>query len=260
MAHRFLVCCSALVLLASPAFAQSQSASAPSQSASAPPDFMLGRPHVSIGVKGSWFMASADGGFYDTVTKTLTLEKSNFHTGTFSVEGGFSVHPRLEILGTMDLNGINQPSEDRANEELLPNGQRIPIQQSTELSEANFTASAKFLLIPRGRSISKLAWIPNTIVPFVGAGGGIGKYSLRQNGDFVDYVDNHIFTDTLKSEGWAPLVHVFGGTDVQVQRHIIVSFEARYTWQQSDLNLDFVNFDPIDLGGLRFGGGIHFAF
>ena len=78
MAHRFLVCCSALVLLASPAFAQSQSAAAPSQSQSTPPDFMLGRPHVSIGVKGSWFMASADGGFYDTVTKTLTLEKSNF--------------------------------------------------------------------------------------------------------------------------------------------------------------------------------------
>jgi hypothetical protein len=260
MTRTLLVCCSALVLLAAPAFAQNPSSAASTQTASAPEDFMLGRPRVSIGVKGSWFKANTDSGFYDTVIKTLTLEKSSFNTGTFSVESGFSIHPRLEIIGTMDLNRVNAASEDRANDELLANGQRIPIQQTTELSETNFTASAKFLLIPRGRSISRLAWIPNTFVPFVGAGGGIGKYTLRQNGDFVDYIDNHIFTDTLHSEGWAPIVHVFGGTDVQIHRHVIVSLEARYSWQHSDLNLDFVNFDPIALGGLRLGGGIHFAF
>jgi len=262
MAHRLLVCCAALVFLASPAFAgdQDPAASTSSQSSASSPDFMLGRPRVSFGVKGSWFMASAGSDFYDTVTKTLTLEKSSFHTGTFSFEAGFSVNPRLEITGTIDLNRLNQPSEDRLNEELLSNGTRVPIQQSTELAETNFTGSAKFLLIPRGRSISRLAWIPNTFVPFVGAGGGIGKYNLRQNGDFVDYADNHIFTDTFRSEGWTPVVQVFGGTDIQVHRHVILSFEGRYTWQHADMSLDFVNFDPIDLGGMRFGGGVHFAF
>jgi len=221
---------------------------------------MLGRPRVSVGVKGSWFMPSAGSDFYDTVTDTLTLEKSSFHTGTFTFEGGFNVTPRFEITAGLDFNSVHAPSEDRENEELLPNGSRVPIQQVTELTERNFTASAKFLLIPRGQSVSKLAWIPNTFVPYVGAGGGIGRYSLRQNGDFVDYTDNHIFTDTFQSEGWTPLVQVFGGTDVQVARHLILSFEGRYTWQHGDLGLDFVNFDPIDLGGLRFGAGIHFAF
>ncbi|MEP6783891.1 MAG: hypothetical protein ABI983_09490 [Acidobacteriota bacterium] len=259
----FLVGCTALLLLAPPAFADDQKPSATestAQSSAPPPDFMLGRPHLSFGVKGSWFMASTGSDFYETVTKTLTLEKSNFHTGTFSFEGGFNVHPRLEITGTIDLNRLNQPSEDRENHELLSNGTFAPIRQTTELAETNFTGSAKFLLIPRGRSISKLAWIPNTIVPFVGAGAGIGKYNLSQDGDFVDYSDLHIFTDTFHSEGWSPVVHVFGGTDVQIQRHIILSFEGRYTWQHADLSADFVNFDAIELGGLRFGGGVHFAF
>lgn len=257
-----LVSCTALLILVSPAFADEQqpAAAPPAQSSAPPADFMLGRPRVSFGVKGSWFMARAGSDFYETVTKTLTLEKSSFHTGTFSFEGGFSVHPRLEITATIDLNRLNQPSEDRENEEMLADGTRVPIRQTTELSQTNFTGSAKFLLIPRGRSISKLAWIPNTIVPFVGAGAGIGKYNLSQDGDFVDYSDNHIFTDTFHSEGWSPSFQVFGGTDVQIQRHIILSFEGRYTWQQADLSLDFVNFDPIDLGGLRFGGGVHFAF
>jgi hypothetical protein len=248
-----LVGCAAVVLVATPAFAQSQSSSAP-------PDFLLGRPRATVGIKGSWFMPSAGSDFYDTVTDTLTLEKSNFRTGTFSAELGVSVTPRLDITAGVDLNNVNAASEDRENEELLANGSRVPIQQVTELSQMNFTASAKFALLPRGRSVSRLAWIPRTIVPYVGAGGGIGKYNLQQNGDFVDYIDNHIFSDTFRSSDWAPLAQVFGGTDVQVHRRVILSFEGRYTWQKGDLDPDFVNFEPIDLGGLRFGAGIHFAF
>jgi hypothetical protein len=108
--------------------------------------------------------------------------------------------------------------------------------------------------------VSRLAWIPRTVVPYVGAGGGLGKYSLRQNGDFVDSLNDHIFSDTLRSAGWSPVVHAFGGTDVQLYRHLMLSFEGRYTWQHSDLTGDFVNFDPIDLGGLRFAAGVHLAF
>ena len=155
---------------------------------------------------------------------------------------------------------MSQPSEDRDEEELLPNGSRVPIEQVTELEQMNLFASAKFLLLPRGRRVSSLAWIPNTFVPYVGAGGGYGKYTLRQNGDFVDFVDHHIFTDTFRSEGWAPIFHVMGGTDIQVMRRLVLSFEARYSWQHADLDSDFVDFQPIDLGGFRFGAGIHFAF
>src|SRR3982751_1083618 len=147
-----LVGCAAILLFASPAFAQSQSSSAPQ-------DFLLGRPRVTIGVKGSWFMPSAGSDFYDTVTDTLTLEKSSFRTGTFSTELGINLTPRVDLTIGMDLNKVTPTSEDRENEELLPNGSRIPIQQETELSEMNFTASAKFALLPRGRSVSKLAWI-----------------------------------------------------------------------------------------------------
>jgi hypothetical protein len=252
-ARGFFVGCVAILLFASSAFAQSQSSSAP-------PDFLLGRPRVTVGIKGSLFMPSAGSDFYDTVTDTLTLEKSNFRTGTFSAELGISLTPRLDITGGFDMNNVNAASEDRENEELLPNGSRVPIQQVTELSQMNFMVSAKFALLPRGRSVSRLAWIPRTIVPYVGAGGGYGKYDLQQNGDFVDYIDNHIFSDTFRSSAWAPLAHVFGGTDVQVHRHVMLSFEGRYTWQKGDLDPDFVNFEPIDLGGLRFGAGVHFTF
>lgn len=259
-----LVCSAALILLASPAFAdgQDQSANSSTQSASssAPPDFLLGRPKAMVGVRGGLFMASANSDFFDDMIEFLTLEKSSFRTGTFSTEMAFSLTPQLDIVGGMDLNRVNQGSEDREMEELLPNGTRVPIQQTTELSELNFAVSAKFSLLPRGRTVSRLAWIPRTIVPYVGAGAGYGKYTLRQNGDFVDFSDNHIFTDTFRSEGWTPLVQAFGGTDIQLYKRLVLSLEGRYTWKHAELSSDYANYEPIDLGGFRFGAGIHFAF
>ena len=123
-------------------------------------------------------------------------------------------------------------ADDRDEEELLPNGTRVPIQSVTELEQHNFSATAKFSLIPRGRSVSRLAWIPNTFVPYVGAGGGYGNYAFRQNGDFADFIDHHIFTDTFRSEGWAPTLHLLGGTDIRVTRHLLVSLEGKYSWSR----------------------------
>lgn len=254
----------ALLLLVSPLIAGAQTptenTSTQSASSAAPPDFLLGRPRAMLGVRGSFFLATADSEFFEFITEQLTLEKSSFRTGSFSPEVAFSVTPRLDLVFGMDMNAVNKPSEHRTMEELLSNGTRVPIQQTTELSEMNFVASAKFSLLPRGRRVSRLAWIPRTVVPYVGAGAGYGKYTLRQNGDFVDFVDNHIFSDTFRSDGWAPIVQAFGGTDVRIYKRIVVSLEGRYTWKHADLERDFVDFDPIDLGGFRFGAGIHFAF
>jgi len=256
------VSCFALLLLASPAFAQDQTANSSTQvsSSAPPPDFLLGRPRAMVGVRGGWFMASAGSDFFEDMTQFLTLEKSDFRTGTFSTEVAVSLTPYLDIVGGLDLNKVNRDSEDREMEELLPNGTRVPIQQTTELSELNLAVSAKFSLLPRGRAVSRLAWIPRTFVPYVGAGAGYGRYNLRQNGDFVDFADNHIFSDTFRSDGWTPLVQAFGGTDIQIFRRVVLSLEGRYTWKKADLSSDYANYEPIDLGGLRFGAGIHFAF
>jgi len=249
----------ALVFLASPAFAeQNQSASSSNQTtASSPPDFMLGRPRATIGARGSFLVASANSDVYDFVTDVLAIEKSDFNTGSFALEFGYGVTPRLDIIGTMDMNGMNHASDYRDWED----NRGLPIQQTTELKQLNLTVSAKFALIPRGRAISKLAWIPNTFIPYVGAGGGYGKYELRQNGDFVDFDNgNNVFSDTFVSDGWSPTFHVLGGTDIQVFRHMMLSFDARYAWQKATLERDFIGFEPIDLGGFRFGAGVHFAF
>ena len=250
----------ALLFLASPALAGQRdvaaNASTQSTSSAPPPDFMLGRPRASIGARGSFLKASANSDIFDFVTEQLAIDKADFNTGSFGLEAAFSLSPRFDVVGAMDLNGMSHASDYR----LLEDNFGLPIEQTTKLSQLNLTLSAKFSLLPRGRAISSLAWIPRTFIPYVGAGGGYGRYEFRQNGDFVDFTDNHVFSDTLVSDGWSPTAHVLGGTDIQVMRHLLLSFEARYSWQHADLGGDFIDFEPIDLGGFRFGTGIHFSF
>lgn len=258
---RGLLVGSALILLASPAFAaddQNPSSSSSAQTSSAPsPDFLLGRPRASVGVRGSWVKAGASSDLFDFVTKELSIDKSDFNTGSFGADVAVSVNERLDIVGGLDVNAMSHLSDYR----LFEDNRGLPIQQTTELSQLNLTLSAKYSLLPRGRAISRLAWIPRTVVPYVGAGAGYGKYEFRQNGDFVDFDNgNRVFSDTFRSSGWAPTMHVLGGTDIRVYRHLIMSFEGRYSWSNADLSQDFIDFEPIDLGGFRFGAGLHIAF
>jgi hypothetical protein len=264
--------CTALVLLASPAYAAGQDQSAPSQQPGigvpTAPDFLLGRPHASIGVRGNWLVASAGSDIYDFVTQHLDIDKSDFNTASFAMDVSIYALPQVDIVGGFDFAKSDIGSQYRNySETVRGSSATIPIQQTTELQQMHFTASARFGLLPRGRQISRLAWIPRTFIPYVGAGGGVTRYELRQSGDFVDFATENralgtfsIFTDTFRSAGWAPSMHAFGGADIQVFKRMYFTVEGRYTWVNAELGQDFIDFEPIDLGGIRFGAGINFVF
>ncbi len=249
--------CGALLLVSTPAAAQipnpqsSSSFQAPSS-----PDFMLGRPRASIGVRGEWLVASAGSDIYDFVTKQLTLEKSSFNAPGFGAELGIVVLPRLDIVAGFDIAKSTTPSEYR---EFVDN-KLLPIQQTTSLKQMNVFGEVKFAVLPRGRAVSRYAWIPSTIVPYVGAGGGLTNYEFTQNGDFVDFADYSVFTESFRSSGWEPTAHVLAGADLQVYKSLFMSFEGRYTWANATMDPDFISFEPMDLGGFRFGAGFHVVF
>lgn len=249
----------ALLLFSQPAPAAAQNpAPSPSGSFQAPssPDFLLGRPRASVGVRGEWLFASAGSDIFDFVTEQLTLEKSAFNAPGFGAEVAVSLNDRMDIVGGFDVAKSSTPSEYRG----FIDSQGLPIQQTTSLRQSNFFGSVKFALIPRGRAISRYAWIPSTFVPYIGAGGGMTKYEFKQNGDFVDFADFSVFDESFTSSGWTPTAHVFGGTDIQIYKRMFLSLEGRYTWANATLDNDFIDFDPIDLGGFRFGAGFHIMF
>ena len=136
----------------------------------------------------------------------------------------------------------------------------LPITQETKLSEIPLTGSLKFYLIPQGKEISRYAWVPSSIAPFVGGGGGFVWYRFDQAGDFVDFDDLSIFPDRFQSEGGGATAHLFGGVEFKLIPRLFFTFEMRYSWADAELAGSFVGFDPIDLAGLRTSFGIDVLF
>ena len=83
---------------------------------------------------------------------------------------------------------------------------------------------------------------------------------FMQTGDFVDYVDLHVFPDVFRSKGWTLTGHAFAGVDLQVYRALYATVEGRYTKSSAKLSSDFIDFDPIDLSGFKLSAGINLVF
>jgi hypothetical protein len=253
--------CTSLLALAAPAVAATDQQPQQDQpSTSRPPDrdadFLFGRPNTSIGLRGSWIFARAGSDLFDFVTKQLTLEKDDFNAPAFAADVAFSVSSRLQVEGGLEVTRLERASEYR---DFVDNN-LLPIAQTTALNTTHVMGGVRYALAPRGREVSRLVWVPNKVIPYVGAGAGAVYYQFRQYGDFVDFVDNSIFFESFRSTGWAPTAHVFGGVDVQLYRGLYATVQGRYTKASGKLGRDFIDFDPIDLSGFRMSAGINLLF
>ena len=220
------------------------------------PDFLFGRPDASLGLRGSFLFARGGSDWYDFVTDQLTLETRDFNAPALAVDVGIAVGPRVEVVGGFEFSNTQKLSEYRR----FVDNNRLPIEQTTRIRQFNFTGGIKVPVVPRGREISSLAWVPRTFVPYVGAGAGIMRFEVEQVGDFVDFVDFSVFNDIFRANGWTPSAHVSTGVDVRVFRRLYATFDVRYVWADGNLGREWIDFDPIDLAGARVSGGLNVVF
>lgn len=226
------------------------------ESRSDSPDFLFSTPKGYLGIQGGWAFASASSDIFTHVTEILTVDKGDFSSPVFYIEFAKDLNPRLTVAFQF---GYSKASIDSEFEDWVDQDDN-PIEQTTEYIRIPLTVNAKFYLSPRGREISRYAWIPHSVAPYVGGGGGFLWYRFEQYGDFVDFDDLDIFSDKFTSGGWTPTLHVFGGVEIKLQSRLFLGLEARYTWAESNLTQDFVGFDPIDLAGFSTTVGINILF
>lgn len=233
-----------------------QTASTEQPSPRAEPDFLFGRPRGLVGVSGGWLLASQSGGIFDLTRDLLTVGERDFDTALVRVGLGLSIAPRADLLFEVGFSGATTASEHR---DFVDTDDR-PIAQTTEVIQVPLGASARFWLRPRGREVSRFAWVPNGVAPYVGIGGGTRWYRFSQFGDFVDFVDFSIFNARLESTGWAASGHLFAGASIKMTRQLFANVEVRHVWADTPLSGDFLGFDTIDLNGLQITAGVEYVF
>lgn len=244
-----------------------EAAAAQRQAPPADPDFLFGQPRVSVGVRGLLHRARAGSDFYDFANEQLFVPRSadddpknpahgllNFDAPGIDFDFGYGVASRLDVRFGLAYNESRNASELRN----FIGSDGLPIEQSTALSQIEVRAEVAVALTPRGRAIGQYAWIPSRVVPYAGAGIGFVRYDLEQSGEFVD--DLGLFEDIYASNDSGMGIHLFGGADIGMTRRLFLNVEIRHVRASATLARDFEGFDPIDLGGLRIGGGVRFVF
>ena len=218
--------------------------------------FLFRKPVGAFVLRGGFASGMARGDLYSFLTDQFTLNKGDFRAPSFGGDVLVSIAPRVDLDFGVSYSGWKRPSEFRH----LIGTDNLPIQQATSLARVPLTAGARFYLASPGRSIGKYAWIPNKFVPYVGAGGGMMWYRLRQTGDFVDFQTNDVFPDEFESSGWSGTAHAMAGADYSLTPRLALTGEARYTWAKTSLGTDFTGFDGIDLSDLAVTLGLNVRF
>ena len=261
-----LTCCAAVLLALHPARGVSAATPAPdggdqtsagtTSSAQPTPDFLFGRPRGSVGIRSGWLFSRAGSDLFDFVQNELTINRKDFNAPELAVDIGRAASRRVDVLFGFDYSRATINSEYRH----FVDNNRLPIAQRTRLQKMNLSAGARIALIPRGREVGRLAWIPRPVTPYVGAGAGFLRYKFDQSGDFVDFVDRSVFTAALRSSGWTPSTHVFAGADIRLRRRLFLTAEGRYVWAKATLGQDFTGFDRIDLTGAKVTAGVNILY
>lgn len=218
--------------------------------------FLFRTPRIQLGFRLGYAGATAGSQVFDDSREFLTLDKADFGAGLFGAELAYRASERLDVVFAFSNASTRTRSEfrDWIGEDDLP------IEQETTFIRRPFTVSARYFFADRGRSISRFAWIPNRVAPYVGGGVGFMWYEFTQDGDFVDYQDLVIFNDRLKSDGASLMGQAFGGVEFTVSPRIFANLEGRWEFASAEMSQDFREFDDIDLSGFQVSVGLGLRF
>ena len=223
---------------------------------SAQDGYLFGSPRVSLTLRAGAAAPAANGAIYDFVTNQLTIDRSDFRSPAVGADLGIRIHPQVDVLFSI---ATSQSSDDSEFRDFVEDNDE-PIRQTTRLIRTPLTGGLKIHLMPRGRSISRYAYIPNKFSPYVGGGAGVMFYQFEQDGDFVDFETLDIFTSHFESSGETFTANAFAGGDWWLTSRVGLNVEGRYNWAKADLNYDYSDFGDIDLKGWQLTAGISFRY
>ena len=217
--------------------------------------FMFGQPKAQLTLRAGPMLHRAEGDLLGFFQSELTLDRGDFRAPALSGEVAVVVEPRVDLALGVAWSNVETRSESRDYVEEV-DGVDVPIEQTTALRVIPVTVSIRFFPMARGSGISELAWVPARTTPYVGGGGGVSFYRLRQYGDFVANEDLSIFSDDWESSGYATTGHLFAGVDHWFTPRAGLNIEGRYMFGSAKPDDDFLGWHSVDLSGLQLGIGL----
>lgn len=175
----------------------------------------------------------------------LSLSVSDFNSAVFGAEWTSGLGEYLEA-------GVSVGSAARTVSSVYsalvrPSGREI--NQESHLRVTPVAATVRVL--PFGRN--------TTVQPYVGGGVGLFTYRYEEAGDFVDFRDRSIYTDSYSASGSRVGLVLVGGLRVPAGDRFALGGEVRYHRAEAPLSDDFLG-SRLDLGAVQYLGVLQIRF
>ncbi len=218
--------------------------------------FLYGHPHVSLTLRGGLVQPTARSDIFAFSKKNLTLGQKDYLSGNVGVDVGVRLANRLDLQVGVAYSSRSAKSEFR---DWVDNESK-PIEQTTTFRRTPITVGLKYYLTEPGRTLGRLAWVPNKVTPYVAAGGGLVSYLYRQSGDFVDFKTLDVFNSTLTSQATTLTGFAAAGVGYSLSSSFGLTTEARFDSARGQTTKDFQGFSRIDLSGVAMTVGLTVRF
>jgi hypothetical protein len=222
------------------------------------PDYLFEPPQAALTLRGGVFLPRARSDLHDFLQEYHTVQRGDFAAGAFAVELGLRAHERVDLVFGAGHAAVKRATELRDFEEDDAAGSAI--RQELRQSQTPLTVGVRGYLIPPGRAVGRLAWVPSAVAPYLGGGVGITRGAVQLEGEFVDYETWDIFYDRYRSSGLSPAVYAAAGVELRIGRQFGVVGEVRREWSEHELGPAFEGFEPLDLTGSRVTLGMQWRF
>ena len=225
-------------------------------------DYRFGRPKATLTVRvGAVRPQASDGVFAATGSdgrRLLTLGSDAFLGAGFGADVGVPISQQWELQFSATTSARRVESEYRD----FVDNRDLPIEQASRLRRVPLSVGVRYNLVPAGRTISRLAWVPRKLVPYLAAGAGAMYYRFQQEGDFVDFQSTSldVFSARLEGKGWAPLGYGAAGLTWSVLPSVAINTELRYDHSRTPIQGDYTGFGNTTLSGLGLSTGLQFRF
>ena len=220
--------------------------------------FLFKKPNGSFVMRAGYEPSSAQGEGFDMFRRETTLDSRSFDAFSLGFDLNYFLTQSFDLTFTLDVSSRSTSAEYREWQEGT-----LPIVHESQLDRIALGGGFRYNLLPRGRQISSLAYIPAKTVPYIGATGGVMWYEFTQNGDFVEVVNDstgNIYPDELVSHHYGMMGQVFGGIERRLSARWSLVGEGRYTQSSSRFTKDFVDLGDLKLSGLALTLGASVRF
>jgi len=224
--------------------------------------------------KVGYFFPRASSDLWELEFEQMTFQKGDFQDTVFCFTYEYFLSNQVSL--TLSLDGYSEKKAgnytdyvaDVVDNELyaFDYGQGTSIAHVFTVSITPLQLSLK--LTPLGRKAS--------IIPFVGGGVGVYIWTVRLQGDTVDFSDPREFydldleevvigypvypTDTRRESKFSVGFQGFAGVMVPIANRISIEGEFKFNYASGGLEPDFQGFESFDLSGYQITIGVNYWF